>query len=267
MDIKEKEYKPSAFALFNQEKSKELWSKISENEDASLSSEFIEANIVNLDWKALSFNDSLPWSVKFIKQYKKLWDWHALSFIIADKNFFERSDFEILLKQYKENVDWEVICQGTNLNIYQLTDYAQYINWDALSSNCRFMWSESFINEHIEKINWKIFTESLATIETSSLVLTSFRKKVLDLYSNKLDFAVLSENDSLDFTPDIIEKYKKCWNWTELINNPAIEWDEAMFKKYDKYISTIPPEELKVSFMWTSLIEQDSVVEALLALL
>lgn len=75
----------------------------------------------------------------------------------------------------------------------------------------------------------------------------------------------MSANDSLDFTPEIIEKYKKQWNWAELINNPAIEWDEAMLKKYDQYISQIIPKELKGSYMWTSIVEHDAEIEMLLA--
>jgi len=260
----QKEAKPSAYTLFNKEKMKESWTVISEKEDVNWTVYFIVDNKDNLDWKALSFNDSLPWSIPFIKQFDKLWDWHALSYIIADKRYFNRAEFDVLLKRYKENLDWTVICQGTNLNNNHLKDYAEYIHWDTLSSNNRFIWSESFVNEYADKINWKIFTECLSTVPTPSVILTAFRKKVLGLYANRLDFDILSENDSLDFSPEIIEKYKKRWYWSALINNPAIEWDEMMLKKYDKYISTISPEELKVSFMWSSLIEHDAELEMIL---
>ena len=145
-----------------------------------------------------------------------------------------------------------------------MKDYADYIHWDALSSNSRFIWSESFVNEYADKINWKIFTECLSTLPTPSVILNAFRKKILCLYTKRLDFKILSENDSLDFTPDIIEKYKERWYWSALINNPAIEWDQEMLRKYDKYISTVSPEELKVSFMWSNLIEYDAEIELLL---
>ncbi|MEI6556135.1 MAG: hypothetical protein WCL70_11130 [Paludibacter sp.] len=259
--------KLTAYQLFQKGKLKESWTIISEKEDLNWTTDFIETNKANLDWKALSFNDSLQWSINFIKQFEDLWNWHALSFIIADKNHFERADFDLLLKRYMDKLDWRIICQGTNLNNNHLIDYADFIHWDTLSSNSRFTWSDTFVNEYIDKINWKVFTECLATVKTPSVVQNVFRNKVLDLYANKLDFGILSANDSLDFTPDIIEKYKKRWNWAELINNPAIEWDEAMLKKYDKYISQITPEELKVSFLWTSLIENDAQIEMLLAYL
>lgn len=260
-----KDFKLSAYSLFNKEKIKESWTVISEKEDIIWTADFIEKNKDILDWKALSFNDSLPWSIAFIRQFEKRWDWQVLSYIIGDKVYFNNSDFNVLLKRYKEKLDWKIICQGTNLNNNHLTDYREFIQWDSLSSNNRFTWSESFVNEFTDKINWKIFTECLSTSDTPSLVQNAFRKKILDLYHHKLDFNILSENDCLDFTPEIIEKYKKQWNWGFLVNNPAIEWDETMFKKYDKYLSTIPPEELRVSFMWTILIEQDAQIEALLA--
>jgi len=265
--MKTKEIKLTAYQLFQNEKEKESWTIISEKEDINWTADFIETNKANLDWKALSFNDSLPWSISFIKQFDDVWDWHALSFIIADKNYFERNDFDSLLLRYNDKLDWTVICQGTNLNINHFTDYAEYIHWDTLSSNSRFTWSESFVNEYIDKINWKVFTDCLATFETPSVVQNAFRKKVLDLYASKLDFGILSANDSLDFTPEIIEKHKNRWNWAELINNPSVDWDETMLKKYNKYISIIPIKDLKVSFMWTSLIEHDAEIEMLLVLL
>jgi hypothetical protein len=261
----QKEAKSSAYTVFNKEKEKESWTIISEKEDTNWTVDFIETNKANMDWKALSFNSSLPWSIDFIKQYEEMWDWHALSYIIADKLYFNRNEFDLLLKCYKNKLDWNVICQGTNLNNNHLAGYAEFINWDTLSSNNRFTWSETFVNANIDKINWKVFTECMATVESPSIVQTAFRKKILSLYSNKLDFNVLSANDSLDFTLHIIEKYKKRWNWAEIINNPAIEWDESMLKKYDKYISTLPHEDIKVSYMWASLIEHDAEIELLLA--
>ena len=262
---KPKEIKLSAYELFTEAETSEAWTSISEKEEKIWTAEFIENNKADLDWKALSFNNSLTWSMEFIKEYEDKWDWHALSYIIADTQYFNRAEFDLLLKRYKYKLDWKVICQGTNLNNNHLTGYAEFIHWDTLSSNNRFTWSENFVNAHIDKINWKIFTECLATFETPSVAQCAFRKKVLDLYDNKLDFEVLSENDNIDFTQEIIEKYKKRWDWSKLINNPAIVWDESLLKQYDKYISTIAAEDLKVSYMWACLVEHAAELEFVLA--
>ena len=101
-----KDCKQSAFTLFNQEKMKESWTVISEKEDIIWTSDFIEKNKVVLDWKALSFNDSLPWSIAFIRQFEKRWDWQALSYIIGDKVYFDRSDFNMLLKLECAGLRW-----------------------------------------------------------------------------------------------------------------------------------------------------------------
>lgn len=261
-----KEIKQSAYELFKQEREKESWTLISEKEDVDWTTDFIDDNKDNLDWKALSFNYSLAWSLVFIRRYESYWDWHILSYIIADRRFFRGVHLDRLLNQYKEKINWNVMCQGTNLKDSHLETFSDVIDWNALSSNNRFCWSESVVNAYIDKINWRIFTECLATLETPNIVQTS-SKNVLDLFAKKLDFGLLSANDSLDFTPEIIEKYKKRWNWAEIINNPAIIWHEAMFKKYDKYISKISPEELKVSYMWTSLVESGVEIRLLLATL
>ena len=262
---KANETKLTAYELFEQEKEKESWILISENEGVNWTTDFINHNKDNLDWKALSFNYSLGWSPVLIRQYESYWDWHALSYIIADKRFFRNVHLDKLLNRYKEKIDWNVICLGTNLKDYHLEIFSDVIDWNALSSNNKFCWSESVVNVYIDKINWKIFTECLVTVETPSLVQNAFRKKVLSLYEQKLDFGILSSNESLNFTPQIIEMYKKRWNWAEIINNPAIEWDESMLKKYDKYISTLSHEDIKMSYMWASLIGNEAELELLLS--
>lgn len=249
--------KLTAYELFEHEKEKESWTLISENEDVNWTTDFINDNKDNLDWRALSFNYSLAWSPVLIRRYESYWDWHALSYILADKRFIRGVHLDKLLIRYKEKIDWNVICQGTNLKDRHLEIFSDVIDWNALSSNNRFDWSESVINTYIDKINWKVFTECLSTMETPSEIQTAFRKKVLSLYTHKLDFGILSSNDSLVFTAEIIEEYKERWNWAEIINNPAIEWHKFMLKKYDKYISTISPEQLRVSYMWTILIGHD----------
>ena len=233
-----KDFKPSAFSFFNQEKFKESWTVISEKEDLNWTVDFIENNRDNLDWKALSFNDSLPWSVAFIKRFETHWDWHALSYIIADKMYFDSSDFNVLLKRYKEMLDWKVICQGTNLNHHHLSEYSESIKWDSLSSNSRFKWSESFVNEFTDKINWKIFTECLATAETSSVVQTAFRKKVLHLYDHKLDFSILSENDRLDFTLEMNNPSRKRTGYRGIVSIRR-KWRGIYPKEIKNYELTI----------------------------
>ena len=257
----------SAYNLLNDEKTNEVWTVISEKEDIDWTADFIEKNKGKINWKSLSFNDSLPWSIDLITQFESYWNWHALSYIIANNKQLDRTEFDMLLIQYKTKVDWKVICQGTNIKTSNIETYSDFINWDSLSSNNKFVWSESFVNNHVNDINWKVFTECLASRVTPSLMQTTFRKKVLDMYSDKLDFGLLSENDSFDFTREIIEKYKDRWNWIEIINNPAIKWNKSMLKEYNEYISTIKPEDIMVSFMWTSIIEEDMEIEVLLALL
>lgn len=176
--------KLTAYELFQKEKSKEAWTLISEKEDINWIKDFIEVNKDNLDWKALSFNYSLDWSPVLIQTFESFWDWHALSYIIADSRFFRGVHLDILLKEYKEKIDWDVICQGSNLKDYHLDFFSDEIVWNTLSSNNRFCWTESVVNTYIDKINWKIFTECLTTVETPSVVQNAFRKKVLGLYAN-----------------------------------------------------------------------------------
>jgi hypothetical protein len=257
----------SAFSIYKKERKTEAWSIASEKQHDHWTEYFILLNKDELDWKALSFNDSLPWTVPFIQQFEDKWDWHALSYIIADKSYFERSDFDLLLSLYMDKLDWSVICAGNNLKDNHLIAYANFIHWRALSSNNGFIWSESFINEHINDIDWAVFTECLSTAETSSVMQNAFRAKVLELYADNLDFDILSENDQLNFTVELLECYKEKWNWGKLINNSAIAWEEDLLRKFDNAISIIPYKALKESYMWTVLMEQRAEVEVVIAML
>jgi len=257
----------SAFSIYKKERKTEAWSIASEKQHDHWTDCFIQFNKDELDWKALSFNDSLPWTVPFIQQFEENWDWHALSYIIADKSYFERSDFDLLLGQYSERLDWEVICAGNNLKSNHLEEYAHFINWRALSSNNGFIWSESFINDHLSDIDWAVFTECLSTAETTSVMQNAFRAKVLELYDDYLDFDILSENDQLDFTVELLERYIEKWNWGKLINNSAVDWHEDLLLKFNSYISVVPFKELKVSYMWNVLMEQQAEIEIVIAML
>ncbi len=250
---------------FKSLKLKDAWSIICENEEFNWTDSEIKSNFKHIDWNALSFNSSLPWTVDLIRKYQKWWNFSALSHIIADKNYINDEDFDTLLSRYAEKLDWKVICQGNNLSERHLNDYAKFINWRALSSNNRFIWSEEFINAHLEDIDWSVFTDCLSTPKAMNEEQNAFRKKILFLYADYLDFDLLSENNCVDFPNSFIRLYQDEFNWQKLINNPAVKWNDRLFFRYIAHIYKLPFAVIKESYMWSTIIETEANLQMTLA--
>jgi hypothetical protein len=245
---------------------KDRWTTICESEEFDWTELDIQFNFKNIDWTALCFNSSVPWTVDIIKKYEKNIDWAALSYIIADKNYFDGSDFDLLLSNYTKELDWKVICKGTNLAEKHVAEYSECINWRALCSNSRFMWTDDFISAHLNDMDWSVFTKCLSTGNMATTEEADFRNKVVELYADYLDFDLLSDNNCINFTSDFLEQHQDKLNWAKLINNPAVEWNRNLYDQYEKQISQIPIKDIRESYMWKKrCVESDLEIRMLLS--
>jgi len=258
---------PSAFELFKLEKRQILFKRISEEEFWEWTPEFIEINKEQLNWDSLSYNYSLPWNKELIENYLDKWNWNGITCIVAKmKDEGSRNALQFVnyvMKRYADKLNWSILCREKNFSDHYFTKYPSYIDWKVVSGNINFIWNRSFINKHLEQIDWQVFSES-SFGGTQNSRQEAFRTKILHLYGKRLDLFLLSGNYFLLFTPDVIEKYKEKWNWHELINNPYIEWNMDMFEKYDSCISkTVSPDEFRSSYLSFKLMKQELVKQGI----
>lgn len=137
-----------------------------------------------LDWGMLS-SLSLPlFNANFIDKYKDYWDWAALS----KNNSLQLNEELIQSFDYWHYVDLtqrkEVIENPHWIFMLKNKDW----DWDYISSSSTYNIDEEFI----------------------------------DRLSDRLNFPLLSANQSVKFTPAILKKYFKKWDYNLLENNYAI---------------------------------------------
>ena len=54
---------------------------------------------------------------------------------------------------------------------------------------------------------------------------------------NKTDWYSLSQNETLPWSPEYIEKFKDNWDWKQLTYNKSIQWSLELLDKYSEYIT------------------------------
>ncbi len=247
------ELQTTAFAIFEAEKEKELWQRISESTEINWSKEFLIENQDRFDWKELSGNTSLPWSSELIELFEERWDWQNLSMIIAHRGFISYADYVDFVARYHVKLDWAAICGDDNITPDIVKHYSGLIDWSALSANILFPWSRELLVQYQDKIDWNIFSESFFLRYCDPF----FNTGTLELFKDQLDWSALSENRKLKWQIRLICKFKEYWDWAKLIDNPEIEWSKKMLEFFNEYIPTDDIEHLRESHLWERLMRAE----------
>jgi len=117
-----------------------------------------------LDWVMISTHQSL--SEAMIEKFEKKVNWVLLSsFTLMSESF---------LAKHRNDICWSVIPSihtGQVLSEKFIRDFANFLNWDNISTFCPL--SESFIDVYSDKVNWK----NISAYQTLS---SSFIKKHVD---------------------------------------------------------------------------------------
>jgi len=188
---------PWSFELIDKFENKWKWkdvflvSSLSENTALPWSIDLIEKYENKWDWKRLSENESLVWSIPLIERFEDKWDWHYLS--------------------ANEALPW---------SLFLIEKFENKWDWYYLSANEVLPWTSLFINKYQEKIYWGCMEKN-------------YREEPYELYIKKYDeeFEIygdfrfrfsLSNNRTVDWSIDLIEKNKEKLFWPDLIGNPAV---------------------------------------------
>ena len=87
---------------------------------------------------------------------------------------------------------------------------------------------------------------------TSSMVLLN--EANLERFKSYWDWSILSDNNHLHLTTELIEKYVDLWDWSQLIDRYSEE-GLYTFEFLEKYIDRIPTDRLQNSQLWCQLVE------------
>ena len=280
------------------------WFAISSNPKLPWSIDFIEQYKHKFqDFTELSNNTGIPWSYSLLEKYSSKWNWHWLAVnqsidwtekMMVDFDQFDQnlSRFngnnlwtEAFILKYKARFHWGHLCYNPNLPwteelIEELrttwipfersAHFYAVSPWKGLSENIGLPWSKKFIKKylpfpliHPDGFNWKGLSrnESLPWKENLLEEFSSkwdwsllscnhqvgFTLEQLDTYKDKIvwegsssNVNTIAINSSLPWTEELIERYHDKWHWWGLAMNTGIVWTEALIDKYSDKLEAYP---------------------------
>lgn len=158
---------------------------------------------------------------------------------------------DYLMKKMIRNEAMERISSDYPLNDELLKEYHNKLDWDKVSGNSEIKWTSAMIDRWGEYLNWKIFSERA----NEELLIP----ELIEKFKDRWDWSELSDNTNLKLTFDLIDKYIDRWNWEKLINrgwysNISDLYSIDFFNRYAQYI---PMEVFEESYLWDALVEQE----------
>ena len=107
------------------------------------------------------------------------------------------------------------------------------------------------INYWGDRLNWKTFSE-----RANEEILIP---ELIEKFKERWDWSELSDNTDLKLTYDLIDKYIGRWDWSRLINrgwyNNSCDLYSVVF--VNRYAQYIPMEDFENSSLWDAIVEEE----------
>ncbi len=180
----------------------------------------------------------------------------------------QKDDLNVVyIELFKDKLDWTIIsrkCKHCNkLDFWQ--KFEEYIKWWYIRDNNNIIWTEELCLEYdyytkdfdfdgIDIVEKAIWDEKLLYKYDVRWSRFSYRKDVnwtielIERFKCDLDWKALSSNSSLPWSESFLERYKDKWLWgtdgiegsnyfyNSILHNPAIKWDSYLIEKYYEMI-------------------------------
>jgi hypothetical protein len=233
---------PLTEGLLERYKSFLNWRKISSNQVLQWTEPFIEKYINELDWCNLTENTKLPWSLNFLEKYKtRLWGkYYGDIFCQGWLSSNEALPWsEELIEKYKDKWDWESLSTVNNIpwSVTLIERYKNKWDWECLSFNSEILKDI----EICSKFHFFVFLKSDDNAGWQYALWT-----IDDIEKNKdtLSWMHLSASSHLNWTMEILIKYKDYWYWgdpdnrncscgLELFRNEDLPWSIELIELFE----------------------------------
>lgn len=181
-----------------------------------------ESDIMRLFWKNISNASNVHWSVSLIQKYIQRWDWEILS---NNQAVITQND---ILTCFEKKFNWK---SGTILKHLlnhwdSLELYKDLVDWNLL---CRYYWvgNELFLEEYANNIDWTAISENVQNTWSVEFIVK---------YENYLDWDALSSNSSVFWDMKLISRYEDKIKWDKLVGNKGVRWSKDIIEKYHSFI-------------------------------
>ena len=174
------------------------------------------------------------------------------------KNELQTFEEEFLIKEI-ENAAWEKI-SGENNFIWSekiIERNAEKINWAKLCENVEVYWTKRLLHMFWDNINWETL---------SKRILQNFRYStntniwsIIKEFESSWDWHELSCY-ATSIPNEILAEYADKWDWKALIQNNNLDWSFELFERFKKYIPIHDIETFKGTHLWRELVEIDKKI-------
>lgn len=191
------------------------YSHLMSNASITWNTEMIDQLIDKVEWSAIHKIQGINFDLSFFSRYESYIDFNTIHF---SKNIIWSED---LIKAYGDKFDWSksFITKEPLNTIENLRRFKDQFDWELVSERINIDFDEDVLKEFADKWDWKKLSSNI------NLPLTV---EFIQKHKDKLDFNVLSRNP---VSLDLIYKYpaSKKWDWHNVIINPGITYDRAIF--------------------------------------
>ncbi len=246
------------------------WKEISQNTEIDWNTNIIDTFIDEWDWEELCSNEKIIWTINMIEKYKSKVSWKGLSknhFLdwdeildpykihfdwieLAENESFPWTKRNIL--ELQTNIAWSSLCSNPNVAFDKeiLIEFKDKIDWNCISKNTGKWWTKEIIHEFKDSLRWrdlcvfgtfwsyeliKSFQDYLIANnhfkDLSQNLSVPWTEKMLDEYSNFIDWSELAEKAKLSWSIELINRYNDKWTWRSLGENRYIPWTVELIEK------------------------------------
>ena len=158
---------------------------------------------------------------------------------------------DYLMKKMIQKEAMKKISSDYPLTDELLKEYRSDLDWEEVSENSNIKWTAVMIDRWGEYLNWKTFSERA----NEELLIP----ELIERFKDRWDWSELSANSDLKLTYDLIDKYSDRWDWNRLINrgwyNDGCDLYSIDF--LNRYVQYIPMEDFEKSNLWDSIVEEE----------
>jgi hypothetical protein len=133
-------------------------------------------------------------------------------------------------------IPWTKKFISNNLPIPLIRPYG--FNWSGLSRNESLPWEQNLIDDYSNKWDWELLSCNCGVGFTLDQ-LKKYDDKI-KWQVGKLDYKSIALNSSLPWSEELIDKYDDKWHWFGLSMNTGIPWNDLIIDKYldklDNYV-------------------------------
>jgi hypothetical protein len=185
------------------------------------------------DWYRLSGNDNIYWTPEYLEKYESRIDWNRIQ---ENPNIHWTLNSII---QFKDKI--RVYSEGGYMDVAFDTDGSMYPVTDEYDFGIdRFVDNEIAMILLKELFEPQLFLDKYSCYEFIKKNLCGFSRnqkinwslELLQKYKDIWDWDFLSKNESIVFNEEIIEIFESKWDWSELCCNRGVKWDLNLIEKY-----------------------------------